>query len=160
MTAGMVVISGPTTNGNGALDYDRGFQITGGTLIVAGSSGMVQAPDTSSSQFSLLVGLAQMVSGGTLIHIETEDGETLLTYAPVKDYQTLVFSSPELRNGTTYAVYTGGSASGTVVGGLYSDGTYSDGTLLGTTSLSSVVTTLGSVRGGMGGGGGQRPTRK
>ncbi|MCM3627810.1 carbohydrate-binding domain-containing protein [Paenibacillus glycanilyticus] len=41
MTGGNVMVNGPTMNGNGALDYDGTFNMTGGTLVPAGSSGMV-----------------------------------------------------------------------------------------------------------------------
>ncbi|MEZ4610523.1 MAG: hypothetical protein R2838_09820 [Caldilineaceae bacterium] len=41
-------------------DYDGGFSITGGTLVAAGSAGMAQAPDTTSTQNSLLYTLLQL----------------------------------------------------------------------------------------------------
>ena len=52
---GTVIVNGPQDNGNGALDYDSTFNINGGLLIAAGSSGMAQNPSTSSTQNSINV---------------------------------------------------------------------------------------------------------
>ena len=43
-TNGTVLVDGPISSGNGALDYDTSFKISGGILIAVGSSGMAQAP--------------------------------------------------------------------------------------------------------------------
>ena len=42
VNGGEVYVSGPTNNGNGAIDYENSGTITGGTVIAAGSSGMAQ----------------------------------------------------------------------------------------------------------------------
>ena len=44
MVGGTVLVNGPTNNGNGSLDYDETFDISGGTLVAAGSAGMAQMP--------------------------------------------------------------------------------------------------------------------
>ena len=158
MTGGTAIVDGPTNNGNGAIDYNGTFQMTGGYLLAVGSSGMAEAPDTSSTQYAILVGLNQAVSAGTLIHIEDTDGNNILTYQPSKQYSSIAFSSPDLTEGATVNVYTGGSSTGAITDGLYSDGTYSGGTLQATLTLSSILTTSGNS-GGMnpGGGGDIRP---
>jgi hypothetical protein len=156
MTAGAVIVNGPTENMNGALDYDGGFNLTGGFLLAVGSSGMVQAPSTSSTQYSVMYGFDTMQAAGTMIHIQSESGEEILSFTPSKEFQSLVLSSSQLTNGATYTLFTGGSSSGTVTDGLYSGGSYSAGTQLASFTLSSVVTTVGSA-GGMGPGGGGFP---
>ena len=156
MTGGTAIVDGPTNDGNGAIDYNGTFQITGGYLLAVGSSGMAEAPDTSSTQYAILVGLNQAMSAGTLIHIEDTDGNNILTYQPSKQYSSIAFSSPDLTQGATINVYTGGSSTGNETDGLYSDGTYSGGTLQATLSLSSILTTSGSS-GGMNPGGGMKP---
>jgi hypothetical protein len=131
MTGGVVIVNGPTRNDNGALDYFGAFEITGGFLVAVGSSGMAQAPGTSSIQYSVMLNFSSAQPGGTMVHIETEDGEEILTFVPTKAYQSVVLSSPELENGSTYVVYSGGSSTGTVTDGLYSGGTYTAGTEVG-----------------------------
>ena len=141
MSGGTVLVDGPTSNGDGALDH-QSFMMTGGFLVATGSAGMAQAPSTSSTQRSLNITYRQAKSAGSMIHLETSGGEDLLTFAPSKTYQSCVFSSPDLQAGVTYALYQGGSSSGTEADGLYSGGTYSGGTLLGDFTASNVVTGL------------------
>lgn len=143
MTGGVVLVNGPTEQMNGALDYDRGFQITGGLLVTTGSAGMLQAPDTTSSQNSVAMAFNGTLPAGTLINIQNSAGEDLLTYGSTKPYQALVFSSPDLHAGETYTVNYDGSSTGSVSDGLYTGGEYSAGAQLTTFSVSSVVTMLG-----------------
>ncbi|MCK3685866.1 carbohydrate-binding domain-containing protein [Maribellus sp. YY47] len=139
MTGGTVLIDGPTNNGNGALDYDGSFQITGGTIIAAGSSGMAQAPASSSSQYFVLVKFNTSLSAGTLFHVQNSDGIEIITYKPSKTYQSVAFSSPTLKKGSGYGIYTGGSSTGQATDGLYSGGTYSGGTLYTSFTISSIL---------------------
>jgi len=141
MTGGTVLIDGPTNDGNGAIDYNGSFEITGGTIIAAGSSGMAQAPESSSSQYSVLARFSAK-SGGTLFHVENSDGEKILTYKPSKTYESVAFSTPLLEKGRSYKIFTGGSDSGSETDGLYSGGTYSGGTLFTSFSISAVLTDI------------------
>lgn len=146
MTDGLVIVNGPTEQMNGPLDYDGTFEISGGTLIAVGSSGMAMAPSASSSQNSLLLNFTSTQSAGTLIHIQNAAGEDLLTFTPAKAYQSMAFSSPQLEQGTAYTVYVGGSSTGTVTSGLYQGGLYTPGTEYTTFTPSSTVTQIGSNR--------------
>jgi hypothetical protein len=93
------------------------------------------------------------LSTGTMVHIQTEDGEGVLTFVPTKAYQSVVLCSPQLQKGSTYVVYSGGSSTGTVTDGLYSGGTYVAGTEITSFTISTIVTTIGSSGGGFPGGG-------
>ena len=48
MTGGNVIAIGPTDGGNGVLDFDNTFKMTGGNLLLAGCSGMDQKPTLAS----------------------------------------------------------------------------------------------------------------
>jgi hypothetical protein len=156
MTGGVVLVNGPIRNDNGALDYSGAFNITGGFLVAVGSAGMAQAPSASSTQYSVMHTFPSAQAAGTMVHVEAQDGQEILTFVPTKAYQSLVFSSPELENGATYLVYTGGSASGTAADGLYSGGAYTAGAQVASYTISSMVTGAGQGWGGFrrGGGGG------
>jgi len=144
MTDGVVIVHGPVENMNGALDCDGSFSISGGLLVAAGSAGMAQAPDESSTQPSLLLNFSSTLRAGTLVHIVASDGREVLTFAPAKDYQSIAFSSAELVTGASYVVYYGGSASGAATDGLYQDGVYTGGTEYTSFTASSMVTMIGS----------------
>ena len=166
MTGGTVIVNGPTNNGNGALDYDGSFEQSGGMLIAAGSAGMSQTPSDSSSQYSVSMTYSQTQQAGTLVHIEDSKGNTVLSFIPSKNYQSVVVSSPDLKKGDSYIIYTGGSMKGTETDGLYTDGKYEGGTKVTefqiTNSVTwlneSGVTTGGNIGPGPGGNFGQRPS--
>jgi hypothetical protein len=143
MTDGVVIVNGPTGNMNGALDYMGSFNISGGFLVAAGSSGMAQAPGSGSSQYSILVNFDSAQPAGTLVRIQTVAGEDILTFAPSKQYQSIVLSSPELADGASYEVYVGGSSTGAANGSLYEGGTYTPGTQYTSFTVSDVVTRIG-----------------
>lgn len=159
MTGGVVIVNGPTANMDGALDYDGTFNISGGLLVAVGSAGMPAAPSRTSAQYSLLANLTSLQTAGTLVHIRAADGTELLTFAPAKDYQSVVFSSPDLVQGASYEIFTGGTSTGVNEDGLYTDGVYTVGTLQASFTVTDAVTQVGEVRGfgGPGGrGGGQQ----
>ncbi len=152
VTGGVIVVNGPTNTANGALDYLGTFNISGGTLVAAGSSGMAQGPSTGSTQAGVLLIFNGTVPAGETINVANSSGETIFTFTPVKDIQSIVFSLPNLSIGETYTISYGGSASETSEFGLVIGGSYSGGTVYTTLTLSSIVTQVGSG-GGFGGGG-------
>lgn len=155
MTGGVALVNGPTEQMNGPLDYDAGFNMTGGFLVATGSAGMAMVPNQG--QNSVLIYLTNTQQGGTLVHIQNSAGEDVLTFMPTRNYQSIAFSSPQLAQGETYTVYTGGSSTGSQTGGLYQGGTYTAGNQTAQFTVSGTVTQVGSG-GRMGGpGGGRRP---
>ena len=145
MDGGTVIIHGPTENMNGALDYSGSFQLTGGYLIAAGSVGMAQAPSTSSAQNSVMINTTSAISAGTLIHIEDAAGESVVTFQPSKTCQSFVISSAQLETGSTYEVYIGGTSTGSNVDGVIEGGTYTPGSRLGSFTISTRTTLVGTA---------------
>ena len=155
MNGGVVIVSGPTDSRNGSIDVNGTLVINGGFLAATGSSGMAQNASADSTQYTVLETLSSVQAAGTLIHIESEAGDEILTLAPAKEYQTIVISSPELENGTTYNVTIGGSATGTETDGLYPDGTYTPGTQVSSFTITSIITGESAQMGGGNRGGGR-----
>ena len=155
LDGGTVLISGPTGNGNGALDYDGECLVTGGVLLAAGSSGMAQGPSASSNQNSLMITFLESQAAGTLVNLSDSQGRSILTFAPSKAFQSLVISSPELVQGEEYTLSTGGSCEDGQ-NGYYGSGVYTGGTKLCQVTLSDTMTTISSdgtvLSGNMGGG--------
>ncbi len=158
---GTTLVCGPTSSGNGSLDYEISCTITGGVFIAAGSRGMAQTPSSSSTQLSLYVSYSSSQAANTLLSLTDTAGNPLVTFAPSTAYQMVLISTPDLKTGETYTLYTGGSGGGTQVNGLYSS--YTPGEKLTDVTLSSTVTSItdsgeassagmGGFGGGMGGG--------
>jgi len=139
MTGGTVLVQGPSANGNGAIDYDGTFMMSGGVLVAAGSAGMAQAPTTTSTQGSLLVRLASAQKAGTVVHIQAADGTPLVTFQATKAFQALTVSTPAIVKDASYDVFVGGSATGTNRGGLYTGGASSGGTKVATVTTASAA---------------------
>lgn len=132
MSGGTIVINGPTTSREGAIDVNGEFLVSGGTLVAAGSVGMVETPSASSEQATLDLQFDSAVPAGTVIHVVSDDGTAVATYEAQKAMQSLVLSTPDLVAGETYEVLLEGTVSGDSLGGLYLDADYSGGASAGT----------------------------
>ncbi|CAG5002240.1 hypothetical protein DYBT9275_02847 [Dyadobacter sp. CECT 9275] len=144
VTGGKTVSVGSTAPEEG-FDCDRNtFKITGGTIV--GIGGATSTPTANvSTQASVILG------GGTmnqLVHIASGDGAETLTFLIPRTYATMLFSSPKLKVGTAYKLYTGGSVSGGAnLNGLYTSGIYTRGTQASTFTTSSMVTKVSGSQG-------------
>lgn len=155
MTGGTMIVYGPTNDGNGALDYDKEFNITGGVLVAAGSTGMAQTPSSTSTQYILNLTLSEQ-EANTLVRVEDENGNEVITIAPDKKFASFVISTPDLNKGSNYKVYTGGSVDGgNEENGVYTNCNYTKGTEVISTSISEIITsatqegvTVSNSRGG------------
>lgn len=113
MTGGTVCVCGPTNGGNGALDYNGTATVTGGTLIACGAVGMEEGFGDNSTQYSVLHDLSSTVSANEKLTITDSDGKEILSFTPTKTWQSVVFTSADLKEGETYTI-TAGSQSETV----------------------------------------------
>ena len=147
MSGGTVIVSGPTDSGNGPLDYDSTFTMTGGQFVAAGSSGMAQNISSSSTQYGVLIYFSSTLT--SLIRISDASGGEVITFKPEKSYQCLLVCSPNLKSGQTYSIYTGGNVTAydTQDCGYYTNATYTIGALYSTFTIQAIATTIGS--GGM-----------
>lgn len=108
VSGGEIYVSGPTRDGDSALDYDGSATITGGTVVAAGYSGMAQNFGADSTQGSILL-TCQSTSTET-IRITDESGNVLAEFTPAKAYNCVVVSTPALTQGSTYTVTLGGQS--------------------------------------------------
>lgn len=141
MYGGTVIVNGPTSDMNGAIDYDRTFNMYGGFIVAVGSSRMAQTISSSSSQYGVLAKFSRQ-SAEQMINVQTTTGKTIFSFVPKKTYQSIAFSSPDLQKNTTYSIYLEGSSTGLDTDGLYLDGTYTKGNLLTNFTISNTVTNV------------------
>ncbi|WEK35144.1 MAG: carbohydrate-binding domain-containing protein [Candidatus Pseudobacter hemicellulosilyticus] len=142
MTGGTVIVQGPNSQPEVAIDYNGTFNISGGLLIASGPySNMAQGTSSTSVQYAVL--FRTSVSASTLVTIQDASGNNLVTYSPLRAAGYFVFSSSSLLSGAAYKVLTGGSYSGGAnTNGLRTGGTYSGGSQKGTFTISSKLTTV------------------
>lgn len=107
LEGGTVLVEGPENGGNGALDYNGTGTVSGGTILAVGSAGMFQTFSEDSSQPMLVVFFDESQSAGTTISIEDSQGNQLTETAVSKEFEALLFSSPDLKTGETYHISAG-----------------------------------------------------
>lgn len=153
ITGGITLVSGPTNSGNGTLDYENSANITGGTLVAIGSSGMAQSIGSTGERGVLACTLTSQ-SGGTSFIVLDSEGKVVLSFTPAKTYNCAVVTSPDMIAGNTYTVVVGGVVDGADENGYATNTTYTGGTTLGSLQISNGTSTSGMMGGG---GGGQQP---
>lgn len=96
--------------------------------------------ENNSTQYSVLYNLSSTVSGGTEAVITDSSGNIILSYTPEKDWQSIVFSSPDIKDGETYTISAGSISETVTIDGI----------------CTSNSTSAGGFGGGRGGGKGFR----
>lgn len=147
---GVVIVNGPSDAGNGALDYDSTYTLSGGTLVAIGMSGMAQAPSSTSSQNSILINVSSTQAAGSILYITDAQGNIVIGIAPKKQYNSVLVSTSSLQIDETYQIYTDGSGGNVNDAGFIESG-ISKGTLVQEVTLTSSITSVGAG-GGMGNG--------
>lgn len=161
VSGGTVLVFGSSSGGEGALDYTGSSSISGGTLVALGSSGMAQSMEPDDSHATLMVTWDEVQPAGTRLILCTQQGEILCSLQSTNSFQTAVISTDSLSAGQEVSLYTGGTVNSDSQ--LLTMGTLSDGELLCEVTLAEGVTNIssdGSQRSSQPGGsfgGGQHP---
>ena len=173
MTGGTAIVYGPTNAGNGALDYDGTFDLQGGVLIAAGSSGMALGVSDTSTQNTVMMTFESTLEASTAVTVQNEEGEVVAAITPTKNFQTIVISTPDLQQEGTYSLNYGGTLTAELENGFASSAIVKNVTSSVDFTFDSVMTYLdvngvtekpsefGGMGGGFGGGGrgmGGRPS--
>ena len=154
INGGLVIASGSGTPEEG-FDCDRSqnFIVTGGTLI--GTGGAAISTSTSSKQRTVIYNGVNARKGELFVIVDA-DGNPILKYELPRTMSgmSLFFSSPELKSGVTYTVYSGGTLDGNTANwnGWFEDGLYTEGEILGSFESDNINTTVGQGNGHGGGG--------
>ncbi|WP_321970971.1 carbohydrate-binding domain-containing protein [Paratractidigestivibacter sp.] len=109
VTGGETYVFGPTSDGDGSLDYGGTAAITGGVVLCAGSSGMAQGFGDSSTQVSVMVS-AEGFEGDS-ITLADADGTVLAQTSALCGYSCIIVSAPGIETGQTYTLTCGDSSS-------------------------------------------------
>jgi hypothetical protein len=123
ISGGELYVSGPLSADDSAVDFDGTAQITGGIVVGAGSSGMAENFDSTSTQGSILMNFTENTEGE--ITLVDSDGNVLVSYTPAKAYTSVLISCPALAEGNTYTLTCGSTSNSITMTSLqYSNGTF------------------------------------
>lgn len=111
LSGGYVVVYGPTSSGNGAIDYEKSFAVSGGEMIALGDSGMAQAPSTLSQP---CLSINSNVSENSKIEVRDSSGSVVMSTTTPKICKSLIFTSDKLVSGESYSIYANDTLLSTV----------------------------------------------
>jgi hypothetical protein len=106
MTGGYVEISGPENAGNGTLDYIGECDISGGTLIMTGSSGMIQSVGQNSEVLTASTTINGSYDSSDTIEIYI-DGNKAYTIDNIKKGNYISVSDPAISSSSTVTAVIG-----------------------------------------------------
>ena len=133
INGGKIVVEGPTSDGNGILDYDNELVAKNAEIIAAGSSGMFQELSSNSEVYNVNIYFTSTISSNKKITITDSSNNEIISYTSSKSISTMVVATPKFQNGETYTIKIDGS-------------NYSSFT------ISNISTTVGNNYNSMGGG--------
>ena len=96
VSGGTVLVFGSSSGGEGALDYTGFSSISGGTLVALGSSGMAQSMEPDDSHATLMVTWDEVQPAGTRLTLCTQQGEILCSLQSTNSFQTAVIGTDSL----------------------------------------------------------------
>lgn len=137
VTGGVTLVSGPVSNGNAAFDYDGEATLTGGVLIACGASGMAQNFSSAENQGAMLLTLNRSQSGS--IALLDAEGRAIVSFTPDNTFQSIMITAPEIQQGQTYTLVSGGSIDGADENGFARNAAISGGTVLSTITMDSLL---------------------
>lgn len=109
ISGGNLIISVVNDGSNSAIDYgtENGgvCEISGGTVVACGSSGMAEGFDSSSTQGFIMYNTA--ADAGTTVALEDCDGNQLLSEEIPYRFSSVIISTPEMKVGDTCTLTIG-----------------------------------------------------
>ena len=109
ISGGTVVVDGSSDGGNAPIDYDGKGVISGGTVFVSGDSGMFQSlNDSGTTQNSIVYYLSETQAAGTKVVVADSKGNVIYeNNSTTQAFNTVLFSAADLKSGENYIVTVG-----------------------------------------------------
>ena len=108
INGGTVVVNGPTSGANAALDYDDNAKLNGGTVLFVDNGEMTMGFGSDSSQ-AFLMASVQGTAGAT-VEVVDSSGKTVASLKASKSFSTVLISSPEIKEGEKYTIKIGSNS--------------------------------------------------
>lgn len=107
INGGMLLVNGPSSDGDGAFDYDGEATISGGTVLMAGAVGMAQSFTSGTQAFALVQASG---SAGNVIEATDADGNVIATLTATRAFGCVLVSGAGVSDGDTITVSVDGAA--------------------------------------------------
>lgn len=107
INGGTLLDDGPSSDGDGAFDYDGEATISGGTVLMAGAVGMAQSFTSGTQAFALVRASG---SAGNVIEATDADGNVIATLTATRAFGCVLVSGAGISDGDTITVSVDGAA--------------------------------------------------
>ena len=124
VTGGVLLVSGPTSDGDGAFDYDGGATISGGTVLMVGSTGMAQSFTGGTQAFAMTSASGE---AGQSVCVVDGSGNVVTSFTATKRFGMVLTSSPAFAEGGEYTLVIGGEVANANADGYTDSSTVSGG---------------------------------
>ncbi len=118
ISGGTIVSLIQSTPDNGALDADGTVTITGG-IVIYGGTGTGSNPGGNSTQSYVYIN--STIQSEKEISVK-KDGKTIIQFTPSIDCKYLALSSPDIKSGASYEIYSGTTLLNTATAGTGGSG--------------------------------------
>ena len=143
VTGGVLLVSGPTGDGNGAFDYDGSATVSGGTVLMVGSTGMAQSFTSGTQAFAMASASGE---AGQSVCVVDGSGNVVASFTATKRFGMVLTSSPAFAEGGEYTLVIGDEVANVNADGYTDSSTVSGGS-------ETAVTASCTASAGMGVGG-------
>ena len=151
VTGGVLLVSGPTSDGNGAFDYDGSATVSGGTVLMVGSTGMAQSFTGGTQAFTLTSASGE---AGQSVCVVDGSGNVVASFTATKRFGMVLASSPAFAEGGEYTLVIGGEVANVNADGYTDSSTVSGGSETAITASCTASAGMGvggaNKAGGMG----------
>ena len=152
VTGGVLLVSGPTSDGDGAFDYDGSATVSGGTVLMVGSTGMAQSFTGGTQAFAMTSASGE---AGQSVCVVDGSGNVVASFTATKRFGMVLTSSPAFAEGGEYTLVIGGEVANANADGYTDSSTVSGGSETAITASCTASAGMGvggaNKAGGMGG---------
>lgn len=134
MTDGTLIVFGSEKQSSIALKCGGSFSMNEGTFLALGNKSIKNSVINTGDVSVLELNFSQNANQLLVITEKGDEDEALIAFSNTKAYKNVVFASDEIDEDEKYLAYQGGSLSGRVYNGVYTESDYVPGTLVGSLS--------------------------
>ena len=142
VTGGVLLVAGPTSDGDGAFDYDLSATVSGGTVLMVGSTGMAQNFTSGTQAFAMTTASG---TAGQTVAVVDGNGTVVASFTATKQFGMVLASSPAFTEGGEYTLVIGGEVAGANADGYATSGTVSGGSETAITASCTATSGLGGL---------------
>ena len=144
VTGGVLLVSGPTSDGDSAFDYDGSATVSGGTVLMVASTGMAQSFTGGTQAFVMTSASGE---AGQSVCVVDGSGNVVASFTATKRFGMVLASSTAFTEGGEYTLVIGGEVTNANADGYTDSSTVSGGSEITFTASCTASSGMGGAGG-------------